>query len=156
MMSEQNKTIIRRIYEEIFVRCVLDEARRRQRYFPDLPPLRFPRGRLTWRAFDDHYTAPRCGFTCALDYYHRASVTSLLAHIAVPALILTALVLACGLAALVLSDLPPLRLFGWLGAFAMLAALVADLLILRPVITFLLRSERRRAPTPALAPTIVS
>jgi predicted alpha/beta-fold hydrolase len=81
---------VNRIYEEIFVRCVLDEARRRQRYFPDLPPLRFPRGRLTWRAFDDHYTAPRCGFTCALDYYHRASVTSLLAHIAVPALILTA------------------------------------------------------------------
>ena len=71
-----------------------------------------------------------------------------------PALILTALVLACGLAALVFSDLPPLRLFGWLGALAMLAALVADLLILRPVITFLLRFERRHAP--ALKPTIVS
>ena len=71
-----------------------------------------------------------------------------------PALILTALVLACGLAALVFSDLPPLRLFGWLGALAMLAALVADLLILRPVITFLLRLERRHAP--ALKPTIVS
>jgi uncharacterized protein len=60
-----------------------------------------------------------------------------------PALILTALVLACGLAALVFSDLPPLRLFGWLGALAMLAALAADLLILRPVITFLLRFGRR-------------
>jgi uncharacterized protein len=48
-----------------------------------------------------------------------------------PALILTALVLACGL-----------------------AALVADLLILRPVITFLLRLERRHAPV--LKPTIVS
>ena len=71
-----------------------------------------------------------------------------------PALILTALVLACGLAALVFSDLPPLRLFGWLGALAMLAALVADLLILRPVITFLLRLERRRAPV--LKPTMAS
>jgi predicted RND superfamily exporter protein len=71
-----------------------------------------------------------------------------------PALILTALVLACGLAALVFSDLPPLRLFGWLGALAMLAALAADLLILRPVITFLLRLGRRRAP--ALKPTMVS
>ncbi len=60
-----------------------------------------------------------------------------------PALILTALVLACGLAALVFSDLPPLRLFGWLGALAMLAALIADLLILRPVVTFLLRLGRR-------------
>jgi predicted RND superfamily exporter protein len=68
-----------------------------------------------------------------------------------PALILTALVLACGLAALVFSSLPPLRLFGWLGALAMLAALVADLLILRPVVTFLLRLGRskgheKRAP----------
>ena len=56
-----------------------------------------------------------------------------------PALILTTLVLAFGLVALVFSNLPPLRLFGWLGAFAMLAVLVADLLILRPVVTFLLR-----------------
>jgi predicted RND superfamily exporter protein len=60
-----------------------------------------------------------------------------------PALILTTLVLACGLAALVFSNLPTLRLFGWLGAFAMLAALVADLLILRPVVTFLLRLGHR-------------
>jgi predicted alpha/beta-fold hydrolase len=81
---------INRIYEEIFVRCVVDDARRRQRYFPDLPPLRFPRGRLTFRLFDEHYTAPRCGFSCALEYYHHASVTSLLAHILVPTLILTA------------------------------------------------------------------
>jgi predicted RND superfamily exporter protein len=71
-----------------------------------------------------------------------------------PTLILTALVLSCGLAALVFSDLPPLRLFGWLGALAMLAALVADLLILRPVVTFLLRLRRRHAP--ALKPTTVS
>jgi hypothetical protein len=59
-----------------------------------------------------------------------------------PAVILTSIVLACGLAALALSDLPALRLFGWLSAFAMLAALVADLLILRPTITFLLRLAR--------------
>ncbi|THD46611.1 MAG: RND transporter [Bradyrhizobium sp.] len=56
-----------------------------------------------------------------------------------PALILTTLVLACGLAALVFSSLPALRLFGWLSAFAMAAALAADLLIFRPVITVLLR-----------------
>ena len=62
-----------------------------------------------------------------------------------PALILTTLVLVCGLAALVLSDLPALRLFGWLSALAMFAALVADLLILRPVVTFLLRLGSPRA-----------
>lgn len=54
-----------------------------------------------------------------------------------PALILTSVVLACGLAVTVFSDLPSLRLFGWLSAFAMLAALAADLLILRPTAMFL-------------------
>src|ERR1700704_2768066 len=47
-----------------------------------------------------------------------------------PALILTTVVLACGLVVTVFSDLPSLRLFGWLSAFAMVAALVADLFIL--------------------------
>jgi uncharacterized protein len=56
-----------------------------------------------------------------------------------PALILTSVVLACGLAVTVFSDLPSLRLFGWLSAFAMIAALIADLFILRPTITFLQR-----------------
>ncbi len=63
-----------------------------------------------------------------------------------PALILTAFVLACGLEALAFSNLPLLRLFGWLSAFAMLAALVADLLILRPTIAFLMRLERKTPP----------
>ncbi len=56
-----------------------------------------------------------------------------------PALILTSIVLSCGLAVTVFSNLPSLRLFGWLSAFAMLAALTADLFILRPTITFLMR-----------------
>jgi predicted RND superfamily exporter protein len=59
-----------------------------------------------------------------------------------PALILTSVVLACGLIATVLSDLPSLRLFGWLSAFAMISALIADLLILRPTIMFLRRLAR--------------
>jgi hypothetical protein len=60
-----------------------------------------------------------------------------------PALILTSVVLACGLAVTVFSDLPSLRLFGWLSAFAMLAALTADMLILRPTAMFLRRTARR-------------
>jgi predicted RND superfamily exporter protein len=47
-----------------------------------------------------------------------------------PALMLTSVVLACGLAVTVFSDLPSLRLFGWLSAFAMMAALIGDLFIL--------------------------
>ena len=64
-----------------------------------------------------------------------------------PPLILTSVVLACGLAVTVLSDLPSLRLFGWLSALAMLAALIADLIILRPTATFLFRLARRHAST---------
>jgi predicted RND superfamily exporter protein len=60
-----------------------------------------------------------------------------------PALILTTVVLACGLVVTVFSDLPSLRLFGWLSAFAMVAALVADLFILRPTAMFLINLEQK-------------
>jgi len=60
-----------------------------------------------------------------------------------PALILTTVVLACGLVVTVFSDLPSLRLFGWLSAFAMVAALVADLFILRPTAMFLITLSQR-------------
>ena len=55
-----------------------------------------------------------------------------------PALILTTMVLASGLVVTVFSDLPSLRLFGWLSAFSMVAALVADLFILRPTAMWLI------------------
>jgi uncharacterized protein len=62
-----------------------------------------------------------------------------------PALILTTLVLACGLVVTVFSDLPSLRMFGWLSAFSMVAALVADLFILRPTAMWLINlSEKLR------------
>jgi predicted RND superfamily exporter protein len=60
-----------------------------------------------------------------------------------PALILTTVVLACGLVVTVFSDLPSLRLFGWLSAFSMVAALVADLFILRPTAMFLINLWQR-------------
>jgi predicted RND superfamily exporter protein len=60
-----------------------------------------------------------------------------------PPLILTSAVLACGLAMTVLSSLPSLRLFGWLSAFAMVAALVADMFMLRPIAMFLSKAVRR-------------
>ena len=60
-----------------------------------------------------------------------------------PPLILTSAVLACGLAMTVLSSLPSLRLFGWLSAFAMVTALIADLFMLRPIAMFLSRIARR-------------
>ena len=47
------------------------------------------------------------------------------------------------LAVTVFSDLPSLRLFGWLSAFAMVAALVADFLILRPTAMWLITFGER-------------
>jgi len=70
-----------------------------------------------------------------------------------PALILTTVVLACGLVVTVFSDLPSLRLFGWLSAFSMVAALVADLFILRPTSMFLINlSQRLRGTSGAAKP----
>jgi hypothetical protein len=66
-----------------------------------------------------------------------------------PALILTSLVLACGLAVTVFSDLPSLRLFGWLSAFTLIAALIGDLLILPATVMLFRRLTRRR---PAVRP----
>ncbi|MBX9757304.1 MAG: MMPL family transporter [Beijerinckiaceae bacterium] len=61
-----------------------------------------------------------------------------------PALILTSLVLAFGLGVTVLSDLPSLRLFGWLSAVTILAALAGDLLILPASVMLLRRFARKR------------
>jgi hypothetical protein len=66
-----------------------------------------------------------------------------------PALILTSIVLSCGLIVMVFSSLPELRMFGWLSTFSMVLALAADLTILRPTITFL-RSAFERARLTAL------
>jgi predicted RND superfamily exporter protein len=60
-----------------------------------------------------------------------------------PALILTSIVLIFGLAATAFSNLPMLKTFGWLSAFSMFAALVADLTILRPIMTVLMKFEAR-------------
>src|SRR4051794_5017658 len=64
-----------------------------------------------------------------------------------PALILTTVVLACGLVVTGFSVLPSLRLFGWLSAFAMVAALVADLFILGPTAFFLINLSPRLGGT---------
>ena len=51
-----------------------------------------------------------------------------------PAIILTTIVLAFGLGVTVFSDLPSLRLFGWVCAVTLLASLVGDLVFLPAMI----------------------
>lgn len=77
------------LYDQHFARALVKQALRQQRYFPDEPPIRFPR-RMTLRLFDELYTAPRGGYRDALDYYRRASSGPLIARIGLPAFIMTA------------------------------------------------------------------
>jgi predicted RND superfamily exporter protein len=66
-----------------------------------------------------------------------------------PAVILTSVVLACGLVVTVVSDLPSLRMFGWLSAFAMISAVTADMLILRPTAMWLRQTALKMKRKPA-------
>jgi predicted alpha/beta-fold hydrolase len=77
-----------RIYEKHFLSYLLQEAKKRQRYFPDLPPLKFP-SNMSIRLFDEHYTAPRAGYDCAEHYYEECSSERFIKNINVPTLILT-------------------------------------------------------------------
>jgi hypothetical protein len=77
------------LYDLHFAATLTRQVALQQRHFPDLPRIRFPR-LLTMRQFDDLYTAPRGGFSDALDYYRRSSALPLISRIDVPTLILTA------------------------------------------------------------------
>jgi predicted RND superfamily exporter protein len=58
-----------------------------------------------------------------------------------PALILTSIVLACGLAVTVFSDLPSLRLFGRLSATTLIAAMIGGMLLLPACVLLVRRAE---------------
>jgi predicted alpha/beta-fold hydrolase len=76
-------------YERFFVRSLLRQARRRQRYFPEDSLPAFPR-RLRLRSFDDLYTAPRSGFDNVGHYYRSAASLPWIPRIELPTFIITA------------------------------------------------------------------
>ena len=78
-----------RFYDRFFARSMIKLAKERQRHFPDETLPRFPVN-PTIRQFDDLFTAPRCGFEDALDYYRKASALPVIPNIPVPALMITA------------------------------------------------------------------
>jgi predicted alpha/beta-fold hydrolase len=78
-----------RFYDRFFASQLMRLARLRAEYYPNPPLPEFPR-RASIREFDDLFTAPRCGFVDAHDYYRRASSFPLIPKIAVPTLIVTA------------------------------------------------------------------
>ncbi len=79
-----------RVYDRHFVRRLSKLVRQLHRRFPDLgpPPLE---GVKTLYEFDDRYTAQRGGFGSADEYYRRCSLSTALAKIPIPGLIVHAL-----------------------------------------------------------------
>lgn len=78
-----------RVYDRFFANHLAGLARVRQQRYPDPPLPVFPK-RLSIKQFDDLFTAPRCGFADACDYYRRASSLPFIERITAPTLILAA------------------------------------------------------------------
>lgn len=78
-----------RFYERYFIRDLWRQAKERERWFPEVKAPPFEK-LDTLRRFDDLYTAPRCGFADASEYYAFASSAPRLSKIALPTLLLTA------------------------------------------------------------------
>lgn len=76
------------IYEKHFLSNLITETKKRQKFFPDLPPLNFP-ANMSIRLFDEYYTAPRAGFSSAEQYYEESSADKFIKNITVPTFILT-------------------------------------------------------------------
>jgi uncharacterized protein len=77
------------LYDAFYVHHLTTQVAEHERHFPELPKIVFPR-RTTLREFDELYTAPRWGYTSAVDYYRRASALPLVSAIRVPSFLLTA------------------------------------------------------------------
>lgn len=77
-------------YHWNFLRGLRGRMRRKAALFPDRYDITRLRGVRSVRTFDDVFTAPHNGFDDAADYYHRASARRVIARLAVPALLVTA------------------------------------------------------------------
>jgi hypothetical protein len=79
-----------RLYEIRFLISLWHSMKRKARLYPgryDLKGMPWPR---SIRDFDNRITSPHCGFTCADDYYQRASGSPFLDRIALPTLVIHA------------------------------------------------------------------
>lgn len=75
------------VYEKYFYRMLRSEVYYLQKKFKELPSVDLPKD-LKLYEFDQIYTAPRCGFIDAHDYYAKCSSVHLIGDIAIPCRIL--------------------------------------------------------------------
>jgi predicted alpha/beta-fold hydrolase len=80
-----------RIYEWKFLRGLVQRYTYKCTLFPQIFDPGRSRGVRSLREFDDRVMSPYCGFTGAVDYYHRAASARVVDRIAVPTLVLHAL-----------------------------------------------------------------
>jgi predicted alpha/beta-fold hydrolase len=80
-----------RIYEWKFLRGLVQRYAYKCTLFPQIFDPARSRGVRSLREFDDRVMSPYCGFTGAVDYYHRAASARVVDRIAVPTLVLHAL-----------------------------------------------------------------
>jgi hypothetical protein len=80
-----------RIYEWKFLRGLVQRYAYKCTLFPQMFDPTRSRGVRSLREFDDRVMSPYCGFTGAVDYYHRAASARVVDRIAVPTLVLHAL-----------------------------------------------------------------
>ena len=76
-----------RFYERYFLRLLKADVKYREKIFPDIPKTVFPNN-MSFMDFDEFYTAPRCGFKSAMDYYERSSSVWLIPEIEIPCYVL--------------------------------------------------------------------
>jgi predicted alpha/beta-fold hydrolase len=77
-------------YDQHFVKQLCSDVGRLHDAFPDLGPVSFPT-QLTLYDFDNHYTAPRNGFSGADDYYRRSSAAPMVPRIKADGLVVHSL-----------------------------------------------------------------
>lgn len=82
MGQRQNK-----IFEKFFIKHLVKDVRKLHKHFPELGPWKFPE-QMTIETFDEVYTAPRCGFESADDYYKKCSAVQYIPEIQIPTMIL--------------------------------------------------------------------
>ena len=89
--SEALHEPVNRIYEWKFLRGLVQRYQYKCTLFPQIFDPSRSRGVRSLREFDDRVMSPYCGFTGAVDYYHRAASARVVDRIAVPTLVLHAL-----------------------------------------------------------------
>lgn len=77
------------IYERYFYRLLRADVHYIHKKFKDLPPVKLPKNMKLYE-FDQIYTAPRCGFLNAEDYYSKCSSKHFVPEIEIPCKILLA------------------------------------------------------------------